>query len=226
MIKKIENIAKFEKELQFYNKGYNAVIGIDEVGRGPLAGPVVASACTLRYPEKLKNIELNFIDELWKYVKDSKKLTHKKREEVFGFIEENFFTGTGIINSETIDRINILQATFLAMKSAVEELYRKNKLSENCILLIDGNKIIPNISRKQICIIGGDNTSKSIAAASIISKIIRDNIMTDYDKLFPEYGFAKHKGYGTKIHIEALREFGVTSIHRKSFGPVKNLLKN
>ena len=224
MIKKIENTTKFEKELQFYNNGYEAMIGIDEVGRGPLAGPVVASACVLKHPEKLNDAEVNFSDELWEYVKDSKKLTHKKREEVFEFIEEHFFTGTGIISSETIDRINILQATFLAMKSAVGELYRKNKISENCMLLIDGNKIIPNISRKQTCIIGGDSISKSIAAASIIAKVTRDNIMVDYDKVFPEYRFAKHKGYGTKIHMEALSKFGVTPIHRKSFGPVKRVL--
>lgn len=223
MIKKILNMDKFKKEIEFYSEGYDAVIGIDEVGRGPLAGPVVACACVLKSPEKLKDAE-NFTDEIWNYVRDSKKLTHKKREELFLFIKEHFFVGVGIINSETIDRINILQSTFLAMKGALSNLYRKNKLSENCILLIDGNKIIPNISKKQVCIIGGDNISKSIAAASIIAKVTRDNVMIDYDKIFPDYSFANHKGYGTKVHLEALNKFGVTPIHRKSFAPVKRML--
>ncbi len=215
---------KFEIEAEFYSKGYKTIIGIDEVGRGPLAGPVVASACVLREMKKLKDVEINFENNLWNYVKDSKKLTHKKREEMFKFVGDNFFVGIGIVSPEVIDKVNILQATFLAMKKAVNELYKKNKLSENCMLLVDGNATIPNISKEQTCIIGGDNISKSIAAASIIAKVTRDRIMVDYGEMFPQYGFDAHKGYGTKAHMEALKNFGITPIHRKSFKPIKKVM--
>ncbi len=224
MIKKIENVTTFNKEIDFLDKGFKVIIGIDEVGRGPLAGPVVACACALKNPDKLVNIEKNFSEKSWEYLKDSKKISQKKREELVGFIKDHFYIGLGIVESQIIDEINILQATFLAMKKALDEIYKNNNLSKNALLLIDGNKIIPNVSFEQVCVVRGDNISKTIASASIVAKVFRDDLMIEYSKEFPEYDLDKNKGYGTKKHRQALELYGATPIHRKSFATVRQFL--
>ncbi len=199
-------------EKGIFNNSYQYVGGIDEAGRGPLAGPVVA-ACVL--------IDKNFkmTDDL-KGVRDSKKVTEKNREKLFELINDSFVdVGVGICDSETIDRINILQATFMAMKIAISNL----KIKPNFIL-VDGNMAIPMISTKQGVIPKGDTKIFSIAAASIIAKVIRDRMMKVYSEKYPEYGFEKHKGYGTKKHVEMLGKIGACPIHRRSFRPVTKVI--
>ncbi|CAM3162061.1 ribonuclease HII [Streptobacillus ratti] len=194
-----------------FDKGFkNKVIGVDEAGRGPLAGPVVAACVRInKYSKKLS--ELN----------DSKKLTDKKRRELFEYLTTNddIEIGVGIVDEEVIDEINILNATFLAMNNALNEI---NKDEED-LVLVDGNKEIKGYLGNQQAIVKGDSKSVSIAAASIIAKVTRDDIMKAYDIKYPGYGFAKHKGYGTKIHYECIKEKGICDIHRLSF--LKNLYK-
>lgn len=176
------------------------ICGIDEAGRGPLAGPVAAGAVIL--PEDCEILYLN----------DSKKLSEKRREELYEEITEKAVSfGVGIVGPDRIDEINILQATYEAMRQAV------SKLSVVPGLLLNDAVTIPGMEIPQVPIIKGDAKSVSIAAASILAKVTRDRMMRDYEELFPEYGFAKHKGYGTKAHIEALRRFGPCPIHRASF---------
>lgn len=190
--------ALFEYERQYADYPY--VCGIDEVGRGPLAGPVVASAVILP-----KDCDIL-------YINDSKKLSEKKRELLFDEImEKAVAVGIGIVSPERIDEINILQATYEAMRIAVSNLSVKPD-----VLLNDAVKI-PGIDAIQVPIIKGDAKSASIGAASIIAKVTRDRLMVQYDEVFPEYGFASNKGYGTAVHIEALKEIGPTPIHRRSF---------
>lgn len=206
-----------DKENFLFKSGLNFVAGIDEAGRGPLAGPVVAAVAVLR-PEILTDSAK--LEKL-KSVNDSKKISAKKREELFSIIKEEFFEiGIGIVDHQTIDRINILEATFLAMKMALGNLKTKPEY-----LLVDGKFIIPNLSLRQEAVINGDALVFSIAAASIIAKVTRDQLMQEYDKQFPQYGFAKHAGYGTKFHMEALKQFGPCPIHRKTFKPISNLIK-
>jgi ribonuclease HII len=215
-----ESTFKIEKGLM--SKGWDFAIGVDEAGRGPLAGPVVAGAVILEEREWSEEEK-----KLWDLIKDSKKLSEKRREEVFEFLMENFRVGVGICNHETIDRINVLEATFLAMKKAIGEL--KNQIKEQekkMIILVDGDKIIPNFSEEQKSIISGDKLVKSISAASIIAKVTRDRMMNEFDKKYPVYQFAKHKGYGTRIHIEALKQNGPCEIHRKTFAPVRNAIND
>lgn len=177
------------------------ICGIDEAGRGPLAGPVVAAACIL--PTDCEILYLN----------DSKKLTEKRREELFVEIQEKAVSfGVGIVSPAVIDEINILQATYEAMRQAVE------KLSVRPDVFLNDAVVIPGIDEsRQVKIIKGDAKSVSIAAASILAKVTRDHMMEEYDRLYPEYGFAKHKGYGTKAHLDAVREHGMCPIHRRSF---------
>jgi ribonuclease HII len=222
--------ADFSREATLVGAGL-IPIGIDEAGRGPLAGPVVAAAVTLKNGEyrmsnrgKTEEAE----DAMWKLVRDSKKLSEKQREIAFAFVQEHFHVGVGIISAETIDRVNILQATFLAMKSAVaslkKQLAKNNEQKirdEDICLLIDGNQEIPNLSLRQVTVVDGDGLVKSIAAASIIAKVTRDRLIILADHEYPAYGFARHKGYGTKEHMDALRKYGPTPIHRKSFRPVQ-----
>lgn len=198
------------------------IVGIDEAGRGPLCGPVVAAAVCFRESEEA----LSKLPE-WKWIRDSKKLSEKQREKMFDFVMEHAFVGVGVMQADTIDRVNILEATFLAMKSALSDLRQRltnnnhQKIKdENLRLLVDGNQLIPNIPYEQHAIVDGDALMKVIAAASIIAKVTRDRMMMEYDKEYPQYGFAKHKGYGTKVHMDALRKFGPCPIHRMSFRPV------
>jgi len=220
-------IATFEKEKELLENNYDIIAGVDEVGRGPLAGPVVSAACVIK---DVTNFESVSDDGVWKLVRDSKLLSEKQREEVFAFIQEKFFVGIGKCSPKAIDEINILQATFLAMKKALDGLEKdidadgRYSEAEKMMIMIDGNQLLPNFMREQMCVPKGDNISKSIAAASIIAKVARDKMMVKYDEKYPQYGFAQHKGYGTKMHMMALHTHGATPIHRKSFKPVQRVL--
>ncbi len=209
---------KIEKEL--WQNGWDFVIGVDEAGRGPLAGPVVAGAVAVREKQNLNDKSQA---EQWRLIRDSKTLSEKQREIAYKFIEDNFFVGVGICNHKTVDRINILEASFLAMKMAITNLMEKK--FGRAIILVDGNKKIPNFSEEQKAIIQGDKKVKSISAASIIAKVTRDEIMLKAHQKYPQYGFNRHKGYGTKIHMEALQKYGSCEIHRQSFKPVKAVSK-
>ena len=193
-------------ERKFKRKGYTLIIGVDEVGRGPLAGPVAAAAVTLK-TVRFKN-----------RIDDSKKLSPLQREHAFGEIINKSVFGIGIINEHIIDRVNIAVATRMAMEQAISGLIDKLKANHknNIHILVDGNVKL-NIDLPFTNIIRGDSKSKSIACASILAKVIRDRIMSLYDKIYPQYGFLKHKGYPTKEHRTALKRFGPSLIHRTSF---------
>ena len=187
-----------------YGGTYSVICGIDEAGRGPLAGPVVAGAVIL--PK----------DEVIYYLNDSKKLSEKKREELYDKImEQAVAVGIGYASPQRIDEINILQATYEAMREAV------SKLSVVPQILLNDAVTIPQMEIPQVPIIKGDAKSISIAAASILAKVTRDRLMKEYDKFMPEYGFASHKGYGSAAHMEAIRKYGPTPIHRTTF--IRNL---
>ncbi len=189
------------KEQDWNSKGILLVGGVDEAGRGPLAGPVVA-ACVI-----MKS------DSLILGMNDSKKIKETVREELYEkVIQDSISFGIGIASSEEIDRYNILQATFLAMKRAMQEMKQVPDL-----VLVDGNQEISNCSIRQETVIHGDSICYSIACASILAKMYRDRIMRDYDRIYPEFDFLSNKGYGTSHHYDALRTYGVTPIHRKSF---------
>ncbi len=184
---------------------YTCICGIDEVGRGPLAGPVVAGAVILP-----KDCDIL-------YINDSKQLSEKKREELYDIIMDKAVAcAVGYATPERIDEINILQATYEAMRDAI------GKLNPMPDILLNDAVVIPEVPIKQVPIIKGDAKSISIGAASIIAKVTRDRLMVEYDKVFPEYGFAGNKGYGSAAHIEALKKYGATPIHRRSF--IKNFL--
>ena len=189
--------------MKYYEHKYEHLgwlCGIDEVGRGPLAGPVVAAAVILPTDSQIL------------YLNDSKKLTAAKREELYEVImREAVAVGLGMADPERIDQINILQATYEAMREAV------GKLSVMPQLLLNDAVTIPEIQIPQVPIIKGDAKSVSIAAASIVAKVTRDRMMEEYDKVFPEYGFASNKGYGAQVHIEALKKYGPCPIHRRTF---------
>lgn len=188
------------------------LIGIDEAGRGPLAGPVVAAACYISPSCANSLCSIN----------DSKKLSEKKREELFEILThtDDILFGIGFASAKEIDRLNILQATFLAMRRAA----RKFINIPNAVALIDGPHPVQGLSLRQQPIIDGDAKSLSIAAASIIAKVTRDRYMLLLDKLYPDYGFAGHKGYGTAKHMKALSDLGPCREHRRTFAPVKKLL--
>ncbi|MCA6069675.1 MAG: ribonuclease HII [Endomicrobium sp.] len=198
----------FSFDSSFYDRGYDAVAGIDEAGRGPLAGPVVVAAVIL--PKGIIIQDLN----------DSKQLSPKKREKLFEIIKERASAyAIETVDNKTIDKINILQATFLAMSRAVLRLRVK---PDFC--LIDGNRKVPNLSINQETVVSGDAKSARIAAASILAKVIRDRMMADYAKQYPIYGFETHKGYGTKKHIEALEKYGPCPLHRLTFAPISDIV--
>jgi ribonuclease HII len=214
LVKKAEKMLEaYEKELERtekmkeFEKKYSAfscICGIDEVGRGPLAGPVVAGAVILP-------VDCDIL-----YLNDSKQLTEKKREELYDVIMEKALAAeVGFVSPKRIDEINILNATYEAMRKAIE------KLDPRPDILLNDAVTIPGITIKQVPIIKGDAKSISIAAASIIAKVTRDRLMVKYDAVYPEYGFASNKGYGAKAHMDALRRLGPTPIHRRSF--IRNL---
>lgn len=193
---RLEGMREFENK--YSDLAY--IAGIDEAGRGPLAGPVVAAAVILP-----KDIFLPFLN-------DSKKVTEKRRDVLFDEIKQNAIAyGIGIASNTLIDEINILQATYEAMREAINALEKTPD-----VLLVDAVHI-PDINIKQVGIVKGDAKSVNIAAASILAKVTRDRLMAEYDKIYPEYGFASNKGYGTETHIAALKEIGPCAIHRKSF---------
>lgn len=202
-LEKLEREKARLKQMKVYEETYwpeGYVCGIDEVGRGPLAGPVVACAVVL--PEDCDILYLN----------DSKQLSEAKREELYGKImEQAVSVGIGSRSEGRIDEINILQATYEAMQEAVKKLQVKP------LVFLNDAVTIPGIEGKQIPIIKGDGKSISIAAASIVAKVTRDRLMTEMDKVYPEYGFASHKGYGSASHIEAIKKYGLCPIHRRSF---------
>lgn len=201
---KFIEMTQYEKKAR--KKGYTAIVGIDEVGRGPLAGPVVAAAVIL--PEDFDGVGIN----------DSKQLSLKKREEYFDKIQEEALAiGIGVMDETVIDTVNIYEATKLAMVEAINQLSIKADY-----LLIDAMTLPLDIPQESI--IKGDANSISIASASIIAKVTRDRMMVDFDKEFPGYGFANNAGYGTKEHLEQLNKSGITRIHRKTFEPIKSMI--
>ncbi len=201
-LERTENMKIYERKYA----DYSYICGIDEVGRGPLAGPVVAAAVIL--PK-----DCNIL-----YINDSKQLSEQKREALYDQImEQAVSVGIGVVSHERIDEINILQATYEAMRQAV------GKLSVTPDLLLNDAVTIPELPMKQVPIIKGDAKSISIAAASIVAKVTRDRMMVELDKFYPEYGFAGNKGYGAAVHIKALKEIGPCKIHRRTF--IKNLIE-
>ena len=211
-IEKEQKRAEHFIEMQYYERlaykeGASFIAGVDEVGRGPLAGPVVAAAVIL--PKDIEDLGFD----------DSKKLSASKREEIYRLIQEKAIAiGIGIVDADIIDQVNIYQASRLAMQQAVSEL----KIQPD-YLLIDAMKI--DVNTPQICIIKGDAKSISIAAASIVAKQVRDQMMQEFDELYPGYDFSNNAGYGTPKHLEGLKSQGICPIHRKTFAPIKDYLE-
>ena len=211
---RLKEIKKIEEEL--YEKGITSIAGIDEAGRGPLAGPVVVGCVIM--PR----------DSMIEGVNDSKKVSEKKREKLYDLIiDESIAYGVGIISQEEIDRINILNATKEGLKMAIKEMEknlqeRHREIEKPEIILVDALTKIDTDHIPYKSIIKGDSKSYSIAAASIVAKVTRDRIMRQWDEVYPMYGFAKHKGYGTAAHIAAIKEYGLCPLHRRSF--VKNII--
>jgi len=210
----------FYYENKAKKKGFKFIVGVDEAGRGPLAGPVVASAVLLK-SHRFKN-----------RIDDSKKLSSLQREKAFKEIIKKSFFGLGVVSESAIDKINILKATHLAMEKALFDLFSKlnksnkiakTKFKKSVCALIDGSPLSLEVPCAIKNIIKGDSKSLSIACASIIAKVTRDRMMVALDKIKPQYGFLKHKGYGTEAHIRAIRKFGPSIYHRKSFIPEKCL---
>lgn len=209
-----DRMLNLKEERALFAQGFKLIGGIDEAGRGPLAGPVVA-ACVL-VPSGFRPGNSKFMG-----INDSKKLTDKKRSALFELIAGEFSYGVGVVDHRTIDRINILEATFLAMKQAIGALKQKGDY-----YLIDGIFQVPGSAIRQKAIIGGDGLVFSIAAASIMAKVTRDRIMSEMHSEYPQYGFDVHKGYGTKSHLEKLDLHGPCPIHRRSYAPVHERLKS
>ncbi|MFH1401571.1 MAG: ribonuclease HII [Parcubacteria group bacterium] len=222
--------SNFQEEKILWRRGYKRVAGLDEAGRGPLAGPVVAAAVVFNN-SKIKNQKsrLQFKSKkLLREVDDSKKLSAKKRGELYGLItkNKNIKWGIGIVSEKVIDKINIKNAAELAMEKAIDNLKCKNQKSKwrPDFLIIDGNGV-KNLKLKSYSlklIVGGDGKVFSVAAASILAKVARDRIMMRYHKKYPKYRFDLHKGYGTKLHTKLLKKHGPCKIHRKSFAPVRH----
>lgn len=205
----MEKIDLYKYENELYEQGIEYIGGVDEVGRGPLIGPVVAACVVL--PKNFKLEGLN----------DSKKLSEKKRDIFYDYIKENALAyGLGIISPEKIDEVNIYEATKLAMKEAINEVKKQINVEH---ILIDAMPLELDINTTSI--IKGDAKSISIAAASVIAKVTRDRMMYELDEKYPEYGFKSHKGYPTKKHVEALNKFGLIEGYRKTYGPVKNIIE-
>ena len=196
-------------EEQLYRDSYSAVCGVDEAGRGPLAGPVVAAAVIVPNDCQLEGLN------------DSKKLSELQRERLFDrIIELELTCAVGIIDHECIDRLNILQASLLAMRKAVTELKKPPDF-----VLVDGNFTIPKLALPQYAVVKGDARCRAIAAASIIAKVTRDKIMDKYQALYPSFSFSQHKGYPTELHLAELKEHGPCEIHRRTFRPVAEIVE-
>jgi ribonuclease HII len=205
---RLEYMLRYEKEL--YARGFQAIAGIDEVGRGPLAGPVVTACVILP-----KNCKI-------KYLNDSKKIPKTKHEAIYqAVLHQALAVGVGIVENKIIDQVNIYEATKIGMLQAIDNL--QGQITKPDYLLIDAMKLDSTIPQQSI--IKGDATSLSIAAASIVAKVTRDKIMADFDQKFPGYAFAKNAGYGTAEHLVALDKLGITPIHRQSFEPIKSMIK-
>ena len=203
--KRIEQMLKHERRARA--DGFEVIAGVDEVGRGPLAGPVVAAAAIL--PVDFRSAKIN----------DSKSLSDAQRRKALAMIVAVADIGIGVVSPEEIDRVNIYRANVLAMKLALEDLPCKPGL-----VLVDG-KPVPRLGIPQRAIVKGDRQSMSIAAASIVAKVIRDQMMLEFDKKYPQYMFARHKGYGTADHLESIKKYGICPIHRRSFAPVRDSLQ-
>lgn len=206
--KYVENIRNLKEEWaqktafdHAFKEHDQVVVGIDEVGRGPLAGPVVA--CAIVLPETCELLG----------VKDSKKIAEEKREALYNeILEKALFVGIGIVEAQEIDELNILQATFKAMRMALDKIKVKDR-----VVLVDGDKIIPSVEDVQYAVIQGDNKSGAIAAASIVAKVTRDRMMKEYAKVYPQYDWESNKGYGSHTHYEGIRAHGITPLHRRTF---------
>jgi ribonuclease HII len=192
------------RELKLKRKNIKFIAGVDEVGIGPLAGPVVAAAVIMKDGTRIKGMD------------DSKKLPRDKRHAIYNEILSSALSiGVGIVDNPTIDRVNILQASLKAMEAAVNGLSKRPDF-----ILVDGPRKIPGIKIEQEAVKHGDRLSYTIAAASVVAKVVRDKLMNDYDRVYPHYGFAAHKGYGTELHMKMLKKFGPSPIHRVSYQPV------
>lgn len=216
-------MSRWEKRV--FRDGASVIIGLDEAGRGPLAGPVVAAAVVLKKSPLRRFVLPHYKERL----DDSKRLLPAQRERAFREISTKSIFGIGLKDHGFIDRNNIHGATLSAMKQAVSSLVkeycrfnnrREDEIRKDICVLVDGN-MNPGLPYKTVRILKGDSKSISIAAASIVAKVTRDKIMVSYDKKFPQYGFSRHKGYGTRLHLETIRRHGPCPIHRKSFAPIK-----
>ncbi len=204
-----DNMDLWEYENKLYKQGINYIGGVDEVGRGPLVGPVVAACCVLPKDFVLEGLT------------DSKKLSEKKRNVFFDYIKDNCICyGIGVVEPEIIDEVNIYQATKIAMKQAISKVEEQIDLEHVLIDAMPLDLDIPTIS-----IIKGDSKSISIAAASVLAKVTRDSMMYELDKKYPQYGYASHKGYPTKKHLEAIHKYGLIEGYRKTYGPVREILE-
>ena len=214
-------------EKYYWKKGYKKIIGLDEAGRGPLAGPVTAAAVLILLPNKISLLKNEFFRKILLQARDSKKLSPKKREEIFRLIQKCSLIqfSHALVNEKVIDKINIEQATFKAMGICLKKLKINQKTSQHCLILVDGNRSIPKINYLQKTIIKGDDKILSIALASIIAKVIRDKIMITLAKKYPHYHFEIHKGYPTKLHRKLLKKYGPCKIHRKSYKPVRIIIQ-
>jgi ribonuclease HII len=200
---------RFQKESALYNSGARQVIGVDEAGRGPLAGPVVAAAVWFASPTT---------ETWWDEIRDSKKLSEARREQLAQKILEYGSVGVGTATVAEIEQHNILQASLVAMHRAVNKLDDGNFAESPRVILVDGKFVISKLQNyRQEAVVHGDELVHSIAAASIVAKVARDNIMKDLATKFPEYGFEQHKGYGTAAHIAAIEKYGLSPVHRISF---------
>lgn len=204
-----DNMDLWEYENKLYKQGINYIGGVDEVGRGPLVGPVVAACCVLPKDFVLEGLT------------DSKKLSEKKRNVFFDYIKDNCICyGIGIVEPEIIDEVNIYQATKIAMKQAISKVEEQIDLEH---VLIDA--MLLDLDIPTTSIIKGDSKSISIAAASVLAKVTRDSMMYELDKKYPQYGYASHKGYPTKKHLEAIHKYGLIEGYRKTYGPVREILE-
>lgn len=204
-----DNMDLWEYENKLYKQGINYIGGVDEVGRGPLVGPVVAACCVLPKDFVLEGLT------------DSKKLSEKKRNAFFDYIKDNCICyGIGVVEPEIIDEVNIYQATKIAMKQAISKVEEQIDLDHVLIDAMPLDLDIPTTS-----IIKGDSKSISIAAASVLAKVTRDSMMYELDKKYPQYGYASHKGYPTKKHLEAIHKYGLIEGYRKTYGPVREILE-